>query len=419
MVVVTAGSLLLALALGLQHLFYLFYLLCLLWGLSYIWTRWASERVALERRPETNWVQVGDEFSESFLLHNQSRLPMFWVEIVDRSNVPGYSASRVESAESGETRSWVSIGTCLRRGLYALGPTELRTGDPFGLFTSQLLIPATRNLLVFPPIVHLPDLQLPPGSATGASRSNLRTAQPTSSIAGIRNYLPGDPVSRISWPHTAHTGDLQVKESELEPSRSLWTILDLDSTVQSGVGDDSTVEIGVKVAAAAAYRAISEGRAVALSAWPYQVPPERGGRQMRRLLETLAMVSPAKGPSLAEVLARSAGGLARGTSVVIVTPSLDPSWVDTVLNLSQRGLAPTCILLDSGATTQAPADAYSALRARLIGLGVPTLVVRRDDLAISLTPARKKRVRYRVLGTGRTLAIESHERQPAMPLLRT
>lgn len=419
MVVVTAGSFALALALGLSQAFYLFYLLCLLWGVAYLWTRWASERVWIERRPETNWVQAGDEFSETFLFHNQSRLPLLWLEVVDHSSVPGYSASRVESAGSGETRTWVTIGRCLRRGLYALGPTELRTGDPFGLFASELVVPATRSLLVFPPIVHLPELQLPPGSATGASRSNLRTAQPTSSIAGIRSYLPGDPVNRISWHHTAHTGDLQVKESELEPSRSLWVVLDLDEAVQSGEGDDSTLECGVKVAASAAYRAISEGRAVGLSAWPHQVQPERGARQMRRILETLAMVSANAGPRLTEVLARAAGGLARGASIVIVTPSLEPAWADAMVNLGQRGLAPVCILLESGAGGQAQSEAYAALRARLFGIGVPALVIRSGELVETLAPSRRKRrARYRVLGTGRAVAVESQERPASVPALK-
>jgi len=411
MVVVTAGSLVLAVSAGLAEVFYLFYLLAFLWAAAYAWTRWAGESVSLHREPETNWTQVGDEFSESFSVHNHSHLPMLWLEVLDHSDVPGYSANRIEAVQVQETRSWASIGVCLRRGLYNLGPTELRTGDPFGLFVSRLLIPATRSLLVFPPIVHLPELQLPPGSATGASRSHIRTAQPTSSVAGVRNYLPGDPVSRISWRHTAHTGELQVKESELEPSRSLWVVLDLDQAVQLGEGEQSTLEIGVKVAASVAYRAISEGRAVGLAAGLTRVQPERGARQMRRILETLAMVTASPDLTLIAALAQLSQSLMRGASVVVVTPSLDPVWVHALLNLAQRGLAPASILLDPGLDGKAPDEAYAALTARLWELGVPGCVIRGGELLASLMPGRKKRrARYRILGTGRAALVEAPEK---------
>ena len=93
---------------------------------------------------------------------------------------------------------------------------------------------------------------------------------------------PGDAFNRIHWKSTARHGDIQVKEFDLEQTADAWIILDLERSVQLGSGDESTVEVGVRAAAAVADKALVENRAVGMTVNAHrlaQLMPDRGGRQ--------------------------------------------------------------------------------------------------------------------------------------------
>ncbi|MBI4758304.1 MAG: hypothetical protein HY783_04800, partial [Chloroflexi bacterium] len=86
--------------------FYLFYALAALIAVSYFWSRHIGQRLSLSREARKEGVQVGEKLREKFAVTNHSRLPVFWVEMVDRSNLPSYQASRVESMGGGARRTW-------------------------------------------------------------------------------------------------------------------------------------------------------------------------------------------------------------------------------------------------------------------------------------------------------------------------
>ncbi len=59
-----------------------------------------------------------------------------------------------------------------------------------------------------------------------------RSADVTPHAAGVREYVPGDPMKRIHWPSTAHKGRLMVKEFEQDPQADIWIFLDAQQEVQ-------------------------------------------------------------------------------------------------------------------------------------------------------------------------------------------
>ncbi|MHB9033254.1 MAG: hypothetical protein ACYC6L_09420, partial [Anaerolineae bacterium] len=104
--------------------FILVVLLCV-HALSYYWARQVAHRLRLERMHRYGWAQVGDVIEERFVLHNDSWLPAIWLTIKDRSNLPGYEVSRAIGIGGHSTTRWSTEGSCERRGIYNLGPTEL------------------------------------------------------------------------------------------------------------------------------------------------------------------------------------------------------------------------------------------------------------------------------------------------------
>src|SRR5262249_38910950 len=192
-------------------------------------------------------------------------------------------------------------------------------------------------------------LPMPAGTAAGTSRASLRTLHVTTDASGIRDYEPGDSLHRIHWLSSARLGELRSKEYDLEPSGNLWIILDLDAAVHAGENEESTEEYGVKIAAALIHQAIRDNKAVGLVAYGAEkvaVPPARGARQLWRLMEQLALVAADGRVPLQRVMTDISATLGKGLSIVVITPTTDALWLNSLLAMRSRAAAPVVILLD-------------------------------------------------------------------------
>jgi uncharacterized protein (DUF58 family) len=409
LIVLLLGVLLiLAIVVSNRLLYYLFYTVALLAIFAYYWTRQTAAGLRLQRETRSDWVQVGDRLRERFVVSNVSRWPVLWVETDDKSDLPGYQASRVETVTSRGGKSWWDAqAVCKRRGLYTLGPVVARTGDPFGLFTATWTDPTTKTFLVYPPIVELPGIDLPRGMLPGAARSSFRTHNITTNVSGIREYLPGDSLSRIHWLSTARRNELIVKEFDLEPSGNLWIVLDLDASVQAGEGDESTEEYGVSIAASLAFKMLEQNKTVGLIAYGERqvvLPPERGRRQLGHILRELATAKAKGDYPLDHVVTQLGSSFGRGMTIAIVTPSVDRAWMAAVLSMTRRGLAPAAVVMDAGSFGGKPGA--PEIVNDLANLGISAYLIRQGQHFTTVArsaPLQDKKA-FRVLGTGRVVA---------------
>jgi uncharacterized protein (DUF58 family) len=408
LIVLLLGLLLiLAIVVSNRLLYYLFYTVALMAIFSYYWTRQTATGLKLQRETRSDWVQVGDRLRERFVVSNASRWPVLWVETEDKSDLPGYQASRVETVTNrGGKAWWDAQAICKRRGLYTLGPVTMRTGDPFGLFTATWVNPRTQSFLVYPPILELPGLDLPRGMLPGAARSSFRTQHVTTNVSGIRDYLPGDSLNRIHWLSTARHGELIVKEFDLEPSGNLWIVLDLDASVQAGKAEESTEEYGVSVAASLAFKMLEQNKTVGLIAYGEQqvvLPPERGRRQLGHILRELATAKATGSYPLDHVITQLGTNFGRGMTIAVITPSVDRAWVAAILAMTRRGLSPAAITLDA-ASFGGQAGAPNIVN-DLANLSIPAYLIRQGQKfnTIARTAPLQERKVYRVLGTGRVI----------------
>ncbi len=389
-------------------------------GLGYVWARQMASRVTITRHQRYGWVHVGDLIEERFALRNDAFFPVLWLEIDDSSDLPGYSARSVRSADAHQTIEWRTEGFCRQRGLFTLGPWKARVSDPLGMYEVTFDHPQTRSILVYPPVVHLPPLQLPRGDATGTGALSQRSPYVTVNAGGVRAYLPGDGLGRIHWPTTARLDSLMVRLFDQEPSGDLWIVLDLDAAVQAGEGEDSTDEYGVILASSLADRMLRQNRAVGLIAYgssnPYGSPrsrplptivlPQKGQAHQWRILHALATVRSGGSWPLCSVLTEMNPNLGRGMTLAVITPSCDPAWVEGLLPPMRRGIAPTVLLLDP--ETFGGEGNVAAIRGALADLGVPSHTVAKG-MPFEPVSEHKRigRPEYKVLrGTGRVIVVE-------------
>lgn len=360
--------------------------LILLVGLSggllvgYLWARSLARGLHLTREMRFGWAQVGDQMQERFTLVNDGWASGLWVEVVDHSTVPDYQAGRVTSVGGRDSIRWHTEGLCTRRGLFTLGPTSLRAGDPLGLYTVSLHYPGWTTLMVLPPIVPLPIIEVAPGGRVGEGRPRADALERTVSAAGVRDYLPGDSLRWIHWRTSAHRDSLFIRLFDGTPAGDWWIFLDMDRRVQAGEGWASTEEHGVILAASLADRGLWSQRVVGLVTHGEELvwlPPQAGDGQRWRILRALALVTPGS-RTLAELLARARPTFGQLVSLIIITPAVDGGWIEALLPLLRRGVVPTVLLLDPlsfGGT----GDVSGAL-ALLSDLGVTRYVITRDLL---------------------------------------
>ena len=381
------------------------------WLAAFLWARSLARNLRFDREIRFGWAQVGDRLQERFTLVNTGWAPALWAEIQDHSNLVDYSAARVTSIGFYARMQWGTEGICTRRGLYRLGPTDLRTGDPFGVYQVSLHLSDSALLMVMPPVVPLPNIEVAPGGRVGEGKRSRREAiETTVSSDGVREYQPGETLKAVHWPTSARREMLYVRQFEHTPASDWWITLDLNTQVQIGEGYDSTEEHGIILAASLADRGLRQGRAVGLAACGKELiwlPPQRSVAQRMDILRALAAASRGERP-LEELLASQKGELRRGASLVVITSDVSAGWFKPLIQLTLSGVTPTVLLFDP-ASFGGEASASSAIRL-LADYGIQYNLITRDLLnRTEKHPGKQGRWEWHIVGQGKAVPV----RRPA------
>lgn len=349
LLLVGIALLLAALTTGARFLYFLVYLGALVLIGAWLLTRLGLSGLEAGFGVDRPQAQVGEMVRAWYTLRNRSRVPKLWLEVHSPSTLPEPIPGRALSLGARATRSWFVDIPLVRRGHYRIDPMAIRTGDPFGLFTASAAVGTGTALVVYPAVEPLPSWKLPPALVEGSDAHAQRTQHSTPLITGVRPYVTGDAFNRIHWKSSARQMELQVKEFDLEQTADLWLFLDLDRDVHTGTADDATIETAVRACASIAAKAAASNRSVGFEAAGTRrlvVTSDRGPRQQQKVLYLLAAVQPDGPVPLQELLVDGLARLRRGMSAVVVTPSLDRSWVSPLASLQRRGIGCAVVIVD-------------------------------------------------------------------------
>jgi uncharacterized protein (DUF58 family) len=369
-----------AISSGWGVLYKLAYVLLALFILSWLWARYSLRKIAFHRNAAAGRVQAGELFEERLMLDNISVMPKLWVQVADGSTLPGHRAGYVATMGGRKRAMWKARTVCKKRGRFQLGPVTATSGDPFGLFRRQIMLSGSHELLVLPRVLPITNFALFTGGLPGNGRSSRRALQATTNATTIRDYLPGDALSRIHWRSSAHFEKLMVKEFELDPAVDAWIFLDLHDAVQAGEGEQSTEEYGVTIAATISTYLLRQDLSVGMIINTDKrevLSLDRGDRQIERVLEMLAVVTAGPGPDLKEALALDAMHFGRNTVAIIITPSNSRDWHEGIKHLQRRGVQVAVVGLNAASFDDSPPD--EDMLALLEGAGVSVVRVSRGE----------------------------------------
>ena len=190
--------------------------------------------IRVERLSRSRRGSVGDIFEEHFDVHNTSLFPTLWLEIANESPIPNTAGSRVLTLLRGrQKRSYTARSWLTTRGGFTLGPTRLTSGDPFGIFRVTRILSPKDRLVVLPLQFPMQQFVSPPGLLPGGKAIRRKSLDITPHAAGVREYVPGDPMKRIHWPTSIRRDQLMVKEFEQDPQAEVWFFLDTHLSAHS------------------------------------------------------------------------------------------------------------------------------------------------------------------------------------------
>jgi uncharacterized protein (DUF58 family) len=218
-----------------------------------------------------------------------------------------------------------------RRGAYLFGPVDLQVWRNEGWWRRQVRLPEPHEVAVFPNIVAIKRIQLSLRRGLRAM-AGMRRAKPpgaSTAFAGLRDYVRGDDVRRVSWTATARRDRPVVIEVEAERGQQVIIAIDCGRLMTAPAGDLDKLDHAVNAALMLAWVAQAYGDRVGLMTFDDRVTgfikPERGTTQLRRITEALYAVQPEfVEPDFGHAMTHLALRVGRRSMIVLLTDVQDP-----------------------------------------------------------------------------------------------
>ncbi|MDB5084080.1 MAG: hypothetical protein JWN30_966 [Bacilli bacterium] len=305
------------------------------------------------------WLHVEDQIPARLLLHSTPNRSLLypWFR---RKQILQYSISQIP------------------RGKYTLSDCKILTGDLFGLTKKGENVTLVDDLTVYPRVVPIANWPALNKFNSGNAYAQSRSVEEIANVIGVRDYAPGDRLSRIHWRATARSGALKTKEFELHVTNDLCLILDRQEAGFAGV-PGAAFELSVTVAASLAHYAFIKGYSVALASFGkerYFLSSSRGPQQNRILLDHLSIVQPDGDRALHDIVLSLSASIHQGTSLAVCGPILTEELANAAGLLAHRKIKLEFFLMLG---PRALTEAEQTVMRKLSLFGVRVCVIRDEQ----------------------------------------
>lgn len=202
----------------------------------------ASRGIQYQCYPDQHRVEVGESFSLYLKVSNRKLLPVPFVKIEEKLPLEiaepelAYHPSLTKLNHTTQKRT-AFLGSrqslvrkipvnWLQRGTYTFPGADITTGDFLGLYNNDMTFPQYEEILVYPPVLHNPNLTHAMRLMIGEIVVNSLYLEDPSLVAGYRDYTGREPMRSISWPMSARLNRLTVKDYDHTRQLSATVILD-------------------------------------------------------------------------------------------------------------------------------------------------------------------------------------------------
>lgn len=285
---------------------------------GFVFGRWGLGRMEYNRSFSTDAAFEGEEIEMVEEIANRKTLPVPWLRL--ESMIPVglrfQHQTNLDISEGKLLQNHKSIFslmpykkitrrhrvTCIKRGDYRLSSAAMTSGDILSLVIRSKKISFDARILVYPRIIDLPDIDWPFHGWQGDYIVRRWILPDPFSFAGVREYIPGDPLNRIHWKATARTGELQIHNPEFTANRRIMIYVNFDITenMWNAVTEPELIEKALSLAATFASVSLSQGIDTGFGCngsavesgfeRSIRIFPQNGKDQLTLLLEMMARV---------------------------------------------------------------------------------------------------------------------------------
>jgi uncharacterized protein (DUF58 family) len=261
-----------------------------------------------------------------------------------------------------------------KRGAYRFGPVDLQVSRRDGWWRRQVRLQLPHEVAVFPNVVAIKRMQLTLRRGLRVM-AGLRRARPpgaSTAFAGLRDYVRGDDIRRVSWTATARRDHPVVVEVEAERGQQVMIAIDCGRLMTAPAGELDKLDHAINAALMLAWVAQAYGDRVGLMTFDDRVTsfikPERGSAQLRRITEELYAIKPEYvEPDFGHAFTHLALRLGRRSMVVVLTDLQDPEaskeLVAHCLRLAARHLVLVVAMSDPSVVNARQAPVTTSSRA--------------------------------------------------------
>lgn len=289
-----------------------------------------------------------------------------------------------------------------RRGVYTFEECFIESSSPFGLVNARRKADAKSELVVYPLYYELQGAVFPfRKSSSGMTSAPGARAGEGASFFGLRDYRPGDPIRKIHWASSMRAGNILVKEFEEDMHSSVAIVLDTFKSSVVTRGQDSNLEVAIRVAASLANHTLVNGHPTALAYFDESSKSLRVDKTLgdfTPVLDGLARLKPSS-MKPADLIWSAGSSLPRHSNLVVVLLSPDREAMEQILRRRAQGIEVMLVL--AGQCAGNAGDSELPWLAGMLDVfenaGVTTIMTGPgDDIQASLSLQVKARTRIRI-----------------------
>lgn len=346
--------------------------ICLLWLVYKIALKirqYAIERIVYTRSFSEEGVHAGDTLTLTEVIFNPTLIPLFYIDvgsyISTGMEIDGVTAERDEKIQYFVSRFHLMPYTkitrthevkCNVRNYYKLDTIEIYANKQY------VYISAPAELHVYPRAINDKNSVIAQLNYLGNELTRSRYIRDPFMIAGLRNYMPGDPINSINFKASARSlrngmRELFVNNYDFSSQMNITVYMDFDAPQFLRIETPEyiqMIEAGLSYAAAIICEAARQGGKTGFAAntkgrngalYVYY-PPTAGSVQAKEILKCLSELDYASGMSFIALFDKNINKEQYDTDICIINFYTDPELEIRIRQLKRLGRSVTVITLD-------------------------------------------------------------------------
>lgn len=369
------ATLLFALIAGGKLPYQIFYTISGAFIISYLWCLKVCSSISGYQRVRKNEYNVGDILEVETFVENDTFLPVPYAEITDStlSHIKGFPPKVAAASLKPFETELVQNNLILKhRGIYNLGPIDIKISDIFRAINHELKIYSDVSFKVYPKVYEIKKFELKSMQSYGTLTVKQRAFEDNTTVSDIKKYFPGDSVKKIHWKVSAKRSELYVKNYEMTGSASVCVFLDFKKDCYDGSIEleERAIEATSSLISYMLYNKVTVDMYVNSSQLYYT--KGRDINELKAFLNVLCEIKTNGVNDIADTLEKRIRLIPKRSSVIIITGHLDYKNGITYCGIKQMGFDVVLIYVCDN-----PMD--NEILSAVIGAGIKLYLIKSDS----------------------------------------